>query len=211
VVNIVTLEREYGCGGGAIASMLAQRLGYKLWDEAISAEIAKRLHCDVRAVEQREERLDPTYYRLVKTFMRGSYEDRTGARLDTLDADGLSRLFESIIDSIGKEGKGVIVGRGSAWFMRGRPDVYHVFLYASREEKLRRILASGRSDSEAEDLLERVDRDRAAFVKKYYDMNWPTRALYHLMVNTIIGDEAVVDLVLQQAAAMSSKTVAISS
>jgi cytidylate kinase len=199
VINNVTIEREYGCGGGTISAMVAERLGYKLWDEAISAEIARRLKCPVQAVEQREERLDPTYYRLVKVFMRGSYEDRTGARLDHLDAEGLFNLFEAVITQAAEEGRGVIVGRGSAWFTRERKDTYHVFLYASHEEKLRRILASGRSREEAEDLLERVDRDRAAFVKKYYDMNWPTRPLYHLMVNTIIGDEAVVDLVLQQA------------
>jgi len=199
VANIITIEREYGSGAGAISSKLADRLGYKLWDQAISAEIAKRLRCDVRAVEQREERPDPTYYRLFKTFMRGSYEDRTGTRVDTLDADGLSILFETLINQIAQEGKCVIVGRASQWFLRERRDTYHVFLYASYEEKLRRILASGRSREEAEDLLDRVDSDRAAFVKKYHDMAWPTRALYHIMINTLIGDDAVVDLIAAQA------------
>lgn len=198
MTNIITIEREYGSGAAAISSKLAERLGFKLWDQAISAEIAKRLRCDVRAVEQREERPDPTYYRLFKTFMRGSYEDRTGTRVDTLDADGLATLFETLINQIAKEGKAVIVGRASQWFLRERTDAYHVFLYASREEKLRRILASGRSREEAEDLLDRVDEERAAFVKKYHNMAWPTRALYHIMINTCIGDDAVVDLVLGQ-------------
>jgi len=199
VVNIITVEREYGCGAGSIAAKLAERTGFKLWDHAISSEIAKRLRCDVRAVEQREERPDPTYYRLFKTFMRGSYEDRTGTHVDTLDAEGLATLFETVITDIAKQGKCVIVGRAAPWFLRGRRDTYSVFLYASYEEKLRRVLESGRSQEEAEDLLNRVDRDRAAFVKQYHNMTWPTRALYHLMVNTCIGDDAVVDLVLPQA------------
>lgn len=199
MVKIITVEREYGSGAGAIASKLAQQTGFELWDQAISTEIARRLRCDVRAVEQREEKPDPTFYRLFKTFMRGSYEDRVGSQVEMLDADGLATLFETVIGDIAKKGNCVIVGRAAPWFLRGRADTYSVFLYASPEEKMRRTLAAGRSKEEAEDLLERVDRDRAAFVKKYHNMSWPTRWLYHLMINTAMGDDAVVDLILSQA------------
>jgi cytidylate kinase len=71
-------------------------------------------------------------------------------------------------------------------------------LYAPYQEKLRRILAQKKSREEAEDLLERVDRDRAAFIKKYYGMVWPQRDLYDLMINTVSGDEAVIDMILHQ-------------
>ena len=33
MLKIVTVEREYGCGGGEIAQRLAERLGWKLWDQ----------------------------------------------------------------------------------------------------------------------------------------------------------------------------------
>lgn len=198
MIRVLAVEREYGSGAAAIAASVADRLGFKVWDHAITERIAKRLHCDIHAVEQREERLDPTFYRLVKTFMRGSYEDRTGSQLETLDADCLAGLFEKIITDIAAEGSAVIIGRGAPWFLRGRPDVCSVFLYASREEKLRRVLAGGRNQDEAEELLDRVDRDRAAFVKRYYEMTWPTRELYHLMLNTGRGDDLAADMILHQ-------------
>jgi hypothetical protein len=56
----------------------------------------------------------------------------------------------------------------------------------------------GKSVDEAEELIERVDRDRAAFIRKYFDRTWPQRDLYDLMINTRIGDEAVIDLILRQ-------------
>ena len=41
MINIITIEREYGCGGGEIAQMVANRLGWKLWDQMLTEEIAR--------------------------------------------------------------------------------------------------------------------------------------------------------------------------
>lgn len=75
MTRIITIEREYGSGAAGIAQTLSDQLGWELWDRAITCEIARRLKCDVESVEQREERPDPAFYRLVKIFMRGSYEE----------------------------------------------------------------------------------------------------------------------------------------
>ncbi len=200
MIRIITVEREYGCGAADIAKDLASRLGWALWDHEITCEIAKRLNCDVRSVERREERPDPTFYRLMKVFMRGSYEEHYsgGGPVELLDGENLARLFEKVVLDIVGRGPCVIVGRGSPWFLRNRDDALHTFLYASYQEKLRRILQRGTSREEAEDLLERVDRDRFAFVKKYYGRVWPQRDLYHLMINTLPGDEAVLDTILHE-------------
>ena len=200
MIRIITLEREYGSGAAEIAKQLADRLGWTLWDREITCAIAKRLKCDVASVECREEKPDPTFYRLMKVFMRGSYEDRYtgGGAVELLDAEHLSRLFGHVITDVADRGPCVIVGRGAPWFLRERDDAMHVFVFASYEEKLRRLLAQGTSHSEAEDRLERVDRDRAMFVKKFYDRTWPQRDLYHLMVNSIIGDDAVIDVLLHE-------------
>jgi len=199
VINSITVEREYGCGAAAIAKRLAERLGWALWDHEITCEIARRLKCDVSSVEKLEEKPDPAFYRLIKVFMRGSYEEHySGGGIELLDAESLAALFEKVVKDVVSRGPCVIVGRGSPWFLRGRAGNLTVFLYASYQEKLRRILAQGKSREEAEGLLERVDRDRAAFVKKYYGMVWPQRDLYDLMINTLPGDEAVIDMVFHQ-------------
>jgi hypothetical protein len=57
-------------------------------------------------------------------------------------------------------------------------------------------LARGKSENEAEELVDTVDRDRADFIQKYFRVQWPDRAVYHAMINTAIGDEAVVRMVL---------------
>ncbi|HLH04130.1 MAG TPA: cytidylate kinase-like family protein [Bryobacteraceae bacterium] len=198
MIRTIAIEREFGSGAGTIARKLADRLGWTIWDEKITQEIANRLHCDVKSVEKCEQKPDSTFYRLMKTFMRGSYEERySGSGGELLDAENLSRIFEEMVNEIADRGPAVIVGRASTYFLREREDHLALFLYAPYHEKMRRLLELGKSEEEAERLLMHVDTDRAAFVQRYYGKTWPQRDLYHLMINSIIGDNAVIDLVLR--------------
>ncbi len=52
------------------------------------------------------------------------------------------------------------------------------------------------AESEARALVETVDRERAAFIKKYFHVKWPNRWLYHAMLNTAAGDEMVIRAIL---------------
>ena len=211
MIRTIAIEREYGSGAGGIAEKIAAQLGWTLWDRELAEEIARRLKCNPQSVMEREEKVDPTFYRLMKTFMRGSYEDSFqggGKRMELLDAEHLSGLFEKLAKDLADKGNCVIVGRAAPYFLRERADVLRVFLYAPEEEKLRRITAQGRSKSEAQALRDRVDAERAAFVKKYYNKVWPQRNVYHLMVNTNEGDDAVIETLLHKMEQLNAKALA---
>lgn len=197
MIKIITIEREYGCGGGEIARKTADRLGWKLWDELLTCEIARLSQCAQSDVESREERVDPLYYRLFKSILRGSFEGSLNAhRLKLLDADSILRVTQQVVQKAAAEGNCVIVGRGSQHFLRERADTLRVFLYAPKEAKVRRLTAGGMSDADAEELVDTVDNDRAAFVGKYFHMQWPNRSIYQAMLNTAIGEETVIDTIL---------------
>jgi len=200
-IRVITLEREHGSGGGAIAQMVASRLGWKLWNEALTVEIARRLGCECRAVEQHEERQDPVYYRLFKAFMRGSHEGSQNApRLRMVDTECVREVVRKLLPEIADAGNCVIVGRGSAYYLGSRTDALHVFVYAPFQERVRRLEATGKSEKEAIELAETVDRDRADFIKQYFDIEWPGRHRFHLMVNSGMGDEVAVEIILDAAA-----------
>jgi cytidylate kinase len=197
MVKIVTIEREYGSGGGEIAHLLASQLGWKLWDQLLTEEIARLANCPKAVVEVREERTDPLYYRLFKSFMRGSYEGSLNAhKIKSVDSECILKFTELVVQDAAKTGNSVIVGRGSQQFLRNRKDTLRMFLYAPREDKIQRLLARGKSVNEAEELVDSVDRERADFIQKYFHVDWPDRAIYHTMINTAIGDAAVVDIIL---------------
>ena len=101
-----------------------------------------------------------------------------------------------VVEHAAERGNCVIVGRGSQQFLKTWPDTFRVFLYAPREDKIRRLLSRGKNEKEAENLVDTVDRERADFIQKYFNVEWPDRAIYHTMMNTAIGDETVVDMLL---------------
>jgi cytidylate kinase len=207
MIRVITIEREFGSGGADVARNLAERLGWQLWDQKLTDEIARRMECDSRTVEEHGERIDPLYYRLFKAFLRGSFEGTLNApRLKMVDAEHIRQVAGQVVTLAAKTGNSVIVGRGSAYFLRDRADTFHVFVYAPFEEKVRRLRAQGQSEHDAIELAETVDRDRAAYIKRYFDVDWPARHFFHLMINTTLGEEVVVQTVLDSVALLDEQS-----
>jgi len=197
MIKIITIEREYGCGGGEIAQLVAKHLGWKLWDQSLTEEIAILARCSRAVVEDREERTDPLYYRLFKSFLRGSYEGSINApKLNLVDSETILTITRRMVEHAAKRGNAVIVGRGSQQFLRDRSDTLRIFLYAPRQSKVRRLVTRGKAEKEAEELIDTVDGERADFIKKYFKVEWPDRAIYHAMINTSCGDEATMRMIL---------------
>jgi len=212
MIRVITIEREYGSGGGDIAKKLASRLGWKLWDQLLTNEIARQMQCDCSVVEEHEEKRDPLFYRLMKAFMRGSHEGSLNApRLKMADTECIRQVAEGVVKEAAEGGDCVIVGRGSAYYLQGRRDAFHVFVYAPFDEKVRRLHAAGKSESDAVHLAETVDRDRSAFIKQYFGVEWPDRQRFHLMVNSTIGEDSAVETILDAIAAFQKHPLATKS
>jgi len=206
VIRVITIEREFGSGGGVIAEQVAARMGWKLWDQLLTDEIARRMDCARSLVEEHEEQRDSASYRLFKAFMRGSFEGSLNApRLNLVDTDCVREVAQKILMEVAEAGNCVIVGRGSAYYLGSRDDAFHVFIYAPFQDKVRRLQATGRSEKRAIELAETVDVNRAAFIKQYFDLDWPERHRFHLMINSSIGDEAAVETILVTADRLSKQ------
>ena len=85
---------------------------------------------------------------------------------------------------------------GGQYFLSDRSDAYHVFVHAPYEEKIRRERAAGQSAADAAQLVETVDLERAAFIKRYFARDWPNRPLYDLMLNSKMGDDGAVETIV---------------
>jgi cytidylate kinase len=196
--RIVTVEREYGAGGSLVAAELARRKGWELLDQQLTAEIAKMASVDSRVVARCEEKCDPLLHRLAKVFWRGSYERSLPIADDKIfDADNMVQLAHRVIEEKAKHGHCVIVGRGGPYILRHRHDAFRVFVFASREQKIRRLIGLKMQANEAEEMVDTIDRERALFVRKYYNAEWPCRKLYHLMLNSDAGIDFVTETILE--------------
>ena len=207
--RVITVEREYGSGGANIARRLSEKLGWTLWDQDITAEIARVANIDPKAARICDERVDSLLSRLFRVYARGSYERSLPVgETRAFNTDRMFTILHQVIEKIADQGNCVIVGRGSPFFLRNRPEVFRVFVYAPLEEKIRRVMALGKSEKEARQLVEEIDRERATFIRHYFNTEWPHRPLYHLMVNSAFGDEHVIDTVLHGIAELERRFAA---
>ena len=116
--NVLTIEREYGAGGSVIASKLATHFGWKLYDQELTAEIARVAKVDPKAVAKCDEQCDPLLYRLAKVFWRGSYEPMLRVpEGHVFDTDTLVSVAQRLIEEAGRHGRCVVVGRGAPYIL----------------------------------------------------------------------------------------------
>jgi len=201
-VRIVTVSREYGSGGGAVAAVLARRLRYQLLDRALLTRLAASTGTDAAVVSRLDEHVDPWLHRLSRTLWLGAFE--AVAPLDTasvLDSDQIAARAQRLIQEAAELGDCVIVGRGAQCVLAGRADTLHVFVYAPRAERARRLRERLAPGSDVEKAMDEADRERAAYVRLHYGADWNDRGLYDLMLSSACGDEAVVATILGAIAA----------
>jgi cytidylate kinase len=206
MIRIIAIEREFGCGESVLVETLATRLGWKLLDQSLTEEVARIAQVARAVVEQREGRLDPLVYRLTKVFRHGCYEKGIPVSgQETFDADRMLTLVQQVVEQAATEGNCVIVGRGSAYFLRERTDTLRVFLFAPHEFKFRFLLSHTQSEAKANELLDTVDRDRKMFVKHYFGVEWPHRSAYHAMLNAALGDDLIIAQILSLMDALNKR------
>lgn len=194
--KIITVEREYGAGGSLVAAELAHRRGWQLLDQQLTGDIAKMAAVDQKVVARCDEKVDPLMHRLAKVFWRGSYERALPvADHHIFDADMMVNLAHRLIEEKAEKGSCVIVGRGAPYILRHRHDTFRVFIYGSRDEKIKRMVRLKMSEREAAEMVDTIDQERAAFVRKYFNAEWPCRWLYHMMINSDSGLEFVADAI----------------
>jgi Cytidylate kinase-like family len=199
MVHAITIEREFGCGASEIASLVAGRLGWSLWDERLTQEIARLTESTPEVVGQREWRADPVVYRLLHDFLRGAFEGGLPptSRLHLLDARRIADASKVAVETALSSGPSVIVGRGSQFFLRNRKDVFHVFLYASRDYKISRLISRGATQDKAIEQVDTTDKARAEFVHQYLGLKWPEPHLYHAMFNTEMGESCTATMLVE--------------
>jgi cytidylate kinase len=195
--NVITISREYGSGGGLIAEMLARRLGWKLVDTLLVAEVARRAKIDAATAARFDESVDPWFHRLVKGLWRGGYEGlATTVDLNIVDSEAMTKLNCEIVREAAELGECVIVGRGSQCILCRHKNVFSVSVFGPRRQKIERLRERLGPDADADRVMDEMDRRRAAYIHRFYGEDWKDRRLYHLVISSGLGLETVAETIL---------------
>lgn len=201
MIRVITVEREYGSRGAEFAHHLAKQLGWRIIDHCLIEEVAKEAGVSLSLAESCDERLDPWYYRFGKAFWHGSIERLPALpESEVFDSESMVNFVREYLQKVAEEGSCVILGRGAASILSRAPGAFHVFVYASQWRKVRWFEEHFPEHAgEAESELAATDRRRAAYVKRYFEQDWTDRRLYHMMINSCMGFESMVQATIDGA------------
>ncbi|MBV9277266.1 MAG: cytidylate kinase-like family protein [Candidatus Eremiobacteraeota bacterium] len=182
---IVTVSNQYGAGAIDIARRAAAQLGYELIDQQLPVVVAKRLRTSPDAVSASEDTTRNLGERLISGLELATPEISLGSREQaSFDRDCL-REVQTAVREFAAHGNVVIVGRAAAAILGRRGDVLRVFMHAPREWRIARIVEGLHvNEDEAVTEVDRIDRERRAYVDEYYQTEWTDPKNYDLAIDT---------------------------
>ena len=206
--RLLTVAREYGSGGSEIADIIAHELGWRLLDKDLITEISRREQVPPSEVAAFDEKVDPWIHRITRSAWGVAADGISPiAPTDMFDAQKAAQMAKRIIEEACKMGGCVVVGRGSQCVLRRREDVFHAFIYASREDRVRRICERAGSGTDADALIRSMDAQRMEYVRLNYGENWLNPYLYDLMINSKNQPEKVARLIISAMNMVPTKPV----
>ena len=128
--NVITIAREYGCGGRIIGKMIAQKLGYEFYDTNLIELIAKESGFSEQTVSKNEEMDSALLYEMIM-------QDYTVPLNKSMSRQDMLYVASSkVIRNIASKHNCVIVGRCADYILKDNPNCYNVFLFADTDKKL---------------------------------------------------------------------------
>jgi cytidylate kinase len=185
-IRLITVSREFGAGGSELASELGRRLEWPVLDQDIVHRVAERLRLDDNTVKHFDEH-PPSLIARIATVLVVPQPDLYSfpGDGDLPSHDSIAHATRAVIEEMGTTLPLIVVGHGGQCIFCNRPDSLHVRLVAPMAVRLRRVMHRMNVDAAfAGTLIHRADRDRQAYVQRYFHKDWRSDQLYHLQINT---------------------------
>jgi CMP/dCMP kinase len=174
----ITISRDKGSLGDAIAQELSQRLGWAVYDKEILDYIAQDSHVRQSLAQQLDEKAQNLVHETIQRFLRmaegGSF--------------GVAEYHEALLKTLAylsTRGEAILVGRGANFAMRGETTGLHIRIMASLKMRIQRLsLRWHIPPAEARWRMEEMDTERRNFIRHHFKQNIDDASYYDLVYNT---------------------------
>ena len=180
---VITVGREYGSGGREIAKLVAQKLNVPFYDKELLTLAAQKSGICQEIFEHNDEKT--TVSDMLPVTAGTGFGAGVGLGLQMPMNQRVFLAQFEVITNLAKEQSCVIVGRCADYVLRDMDHVTHIFLYASLEKRVERIMREENVDADkARELIRKTDKQRKSYYNFFADGNWGVRSNYDLMLRT---------------------------
>lgn len=181
---VITIARSYGSGGRTMGKLLAGELGISYYDRELVRLASDKSGVNEALFGQVDEKVKSNSL-LGRIRVRGKGEALPPDSEDFLSEDNLFRLQADVIRELAEKESCVIVGRCADHVLKDNPDVIRLYCSAPLKDCMERERQlSGLEDKEIIKKIERIDRERAEYYKRYTGKDWKDAGNYDLCLNT---------------------------
>lgn len=192
--NVITISREFGSGGRTIGKLVAEKLGYRFYDNDLIDRVVIESGLSKEIVEKYDEYATHKNSFLYSLVVNIGGNDAYGG-MSFASRVQIAQI--NVIKKIADEGKCVIIGRGADYILRDRTDCLHVFIRADIDYRAKRIIENyGETDKKIEQRLKDKDTRRKVFYHSFTQREWGYCENYNLMLDSSsIGIENCVNII----------------
>ena len=196
--RVLTVSREFGSGGGRIAKMVAEKLGWKLLDGALIEAIARTAHVDPGVVSHFDEHVESWLSRMNRKAMRSTAlaGGVVPEESSMFDPDTMLELTRQIMEQAYADGDCVIVGRGAQCILQKKPGVFEVFIYAPLRDRVQRLRSRLGPGVNIEQRVRTVDAERMQYLQQKFGQVWNNPHLYDMMISSHQDEDVTARVIL---------------
>ena len=173
---IITIGRQHGSNGHAVAEALAAKLGIPCYSKEIVDHTARDSNLSPEVVRSYDEKRVSPFVAPGMQFLGMDEGFRLNMQIAAAQFDTIRRMAS--------EGDAVFVGRCADYVLRNRTDLVRVFITADQPYRVKTMMArKNLSEEQAKKLVKTVDKDRGSYYRYYTDQSWGDVNFYDLCIN----------------------------
>lgn len=191
--KVITIGREFGSGGREIGERVAKLLDIPCFDRQLVEMASEKMGVDSFHLEQVDEKALSRFLESYWVPKRPNSVAGYGMALN----DGMFIVQSAIIKSLVKDRPCVIVGRCADYVLRDHPACLNIFICASMEDRVKRIMERYElGERSAKEAIREMDKSRRQYYEKYTDRKWGDRSAHQVIFNvSLLGMENTVNAI----------------
>ena len=192
---VITINREAGSGGRTVGRKLAEKLGVKYCDKAIVEGLTKKFGLSIERIEEIKAQ-KKSWWKDINNYYNtlvNSASQPMDAQVK-LDKNSIFETEKRILQELAAQSSCVVAGRTGFMVFRQWPNHLNIFIQASMEYRVKRIMNKENvSDEKARNIIAKLDADRETYIKKYENTSRYDTRNYQLVISMddLSEDDAV--------------------
>ena len=182
---IITISRQFGCGGHDVGEKLAEEFGIPFYDKELVELAAEKSNIHAGALKEFDERATNSF---LYSLQAGNYSLRGINAPLFYEMPINDKLFiaqSEVIKEVAAKGPAVIVGRCADYVLENTEHKYiSVFIYGSLEYRIKRVMeAFNIPRNKAKDMVVKTEKQRRTYYDYYTSKQWGVITNYDLCIN----------------------------